>query len=154
MPTLQWLEDFHRGDRWRSSAPIMVTRQAILDFALHYDPQAMHLGAASVLAPDDQSDDLMIASGWQTAAWTMRLLVDLGLDGPVGRHIDLDWPSPTCPGDALSLELSVTAARASRSTPGRGVVELDYLTRNQHGDIRQRTHAVVVAWARPDGLVA
>ncbi len=141
-----WLEDFRVGDHWSSETEIEVTAEAIMDFARRYDPQPGHLSEATARQTPFQG---LAASGWQTAAWTMRLLVGLGLTGLTGAGVDLAWPTPTRPGDRLRLDLTVTGVRPSRTRPDRGVVDLEYDTLNQTGQIRQHTHAVVIAWRRP-----
>jgi len=91
-------------------------------------------------------------SGWQTAAITMRLLVTTGLPlatGIIGASIDLAWPTPTRPGDRLHVELEVTDVRVSKSDPSRGFITAAYDTLNQHGDVRQRTTARLLAFTKP-----
>ena len=94
----------------------------------------------------------LAASGWQTAAITMRLLVTTGLPlatGIIGASIDLAWPTPTRPGDRLHVELEVTDVRVSKSDPSRGFITAAYDTLNQHGDVRQRTTARLLAFTKP-----
>ncbi len=113
---------------------VEVTAEEVRTFAARYDPQPFHLdeaaGRASVFGA-------MVASGWMTAALTMRLMVQSEMrlaDGAVGLGIDaLDWPRPVRPGDTLTARMEIEAVRVSESRPEFGVVKLRTTTRNQHG---------------------
>jgi acyl dehydratase len=87
------------------------------------------------------------ASGWHTAAITMRLLVEIGLTlagGIVGAGGELEWPNPTRPGDSLQVESEVLDVRASRSRPDRGVATVRSPTRNQRNEVVQRLTAKLI----------
>jgi acyl dehydratase len=91
------------------------------------------------------------ASGWHTAAITMRLLVEGGLPlagGVIGAGGELDWPNPTRPGDALYVESEVLEVRPSRSRPDRGVATVRSLTRNQRNEVVQRLTAKLIVARR------
>jgi acyl dehydratase len=121
-------EDYRVGQRFRS-AGITVTDAAIADF-LAYDPQVFHRPQT---APQT-AFGRVIASGWQTAAYTMRLMVDSGVlppDGGVGVTAErLHWSRPVHPGDTLHILAEVESLRAF---PRRrnGFVRLRVRTRNQ-----------------------
>ncbi|WP_296366737.1 MaoC family dehydratase [Pseudonocardia sp.] len=142
-----WLDDLAEGMTFRSET-YEVTTAEVQEFATRYDPQPFHLD-------EDAAGGTLFgglaASGWHTAAITMRLL-DCSFPiatGVIGSEIHLEWPSPTRPGDVLHLEISVGAITHSETRPGRGSVTLAYDTINQHGELRQRTTGRVVAWRRP-----
>jgi acyl dehydratase len=81
-----------------------------------------------------------VASGWHTAAITMRLLVEGGLPlagGVVGAGGELSWPRPTRPGDVLQVESEVLEIIPSRSRLDRGVARIRSLTRNQRDEVVQ-----------------
>lgn len=89
-----WLEDVHVGNRFRTDT-YDLTADAIIEFATEWDPQPFHLGED---AAQDTFFNGLAASGWHTAAITMRLLVTTGLPlatGIIGASIELAWPSPT-----------------------------------------------------------
>ena len=146
-----WLDDVHVGDKFRTDV-YHLTTDAIIEFASAWDPQPFHLGEKSAR---DTFFKGLAASGWQTAAITMRLLVTTGLPlatGIIGASIDLAWPTPTRPGDHLLhelLEAVERAVRVSKSDPTRGFITTAYDTLNQHGDVRQRTTARLLAFTRP-----
>lgn len=117
---------------------ITVAEAEALAFAARYDPQPFHLeaeaGKRSVFGG-------LAASGWLTAALTMRLMVTGGFelgDGAVGLGVDsLQWPKPVFPGDTLSVSVEAVALRASASRPTFGVAKFRTTTTNQHGEIVQ-----------------
>ncbi|MGQ5524285.1 MaoC family dehydratase [Chitinimonas sp. PSY-7] len=131
-----YFEDLKPG-RVFKSGPITVEPAAVSEFARQYDPQSFHLdeaaGAASVFGG-------LVASGWQTSAYTMRMLADSELariaNGLIGLQIDkLIWHQPVKPSDALTAEFDVMGRKRSRSKPDFGVVQLAWRTFNQHGDL-------------------
>ena len=148
MTNTLWLEDIHVGDHFRTDV-YDLTADAIIDFATEWDPQPFHLGEETAQGTFFGG---LAASGWQTAAITMRLLVTTGLPlatGIIGASIDLAWPTAARPGDQLHVELAVTDVRGSKSNPNRGFITAHYDTLNQDGDVRQRTTARLLAFAKP-----
>ena len=141
-------EDFAVGQTFRSPAAI-VERARIVAFAQEFDPQPQHLGERE--AADSQFGEL-VASGWHTAALSMRLL--LRALPPIaggGQGVALDamaWPHPVRPGDALHVEAQVLALRPSRSRPDKGLVTVACLTFNQRGQIVQKVTHVMMARRR------
>jgi len=115
-----------------------VTREEVLDFAGRYDPQPFHL---SDEAAANSIFGRVAASGWHTAAMTMRMMVDhwkdTGLDeaslGGIGMD-ELRWLKPVYPGDILSIEAELLEKTPSRSKPDRGVIRVRWATLNQHGE--------------------
>lgn len=134
----QYLEDLNIGQKFRSSS-LVIESDAIREFAARFDPQPFHLddGAAR-----DTLFGGLAASGWHTAALTMRLLVDSEFrpaGGLVGAGLEeLRWPRPTRPGDRLELEVEVLDLRAMRSRPGQGLVKLRVTTFNQDREVVQQ----------------
>jgi acyl dehydratase len=93
----------------------------------------------------------LIASGWHTAAMTMRLFVQTlnFAKGAIGLGVDkLRWPNVVRPGDVLTVETQILALRRSRSRPGYGIVRLRYVTTNQHSEIVQRMLATAMVSRR------
>jgi len=97
-----------------------VTAAEIREFAAQYDPQAVHTGDG---APDTGLADGLVASGWHTAAMTMRLLVDgyLGDSGALlSTGVDrLRWPEPVRPGDTLRATLEIVDKQPREDGLGR-----------------------------------
>lgn len=135
--TERYLEDFAVGQTY-GSGRLTVDRSRIKAFAAEFDPQPFHL--------DDEAARQSIfgelaASGWHTAALTMRLLVEGELKpagGIVGVGFDeFRWPVPVRPGDELSLESEVLEVRPSKSRPNQGLIKVRTTTRNQRGEAVQ-----------------
>jgi acyl dehydratase len=138
-----YLDDLHVGQRFTSASHTLDEAQ-IKRFASEFDPQPFHL--------DEEAADATLfggltASGWHTAAVTMRLLVQGGLPiagGIIGLGGELSWPKPTRPGDTLSVGSEIVEITPSRSQPNRGTVRVRSETRNQHGEVVQTFTARLV----------
>jgi len=109
-----------------------VTKKEIIEFAEQYDPQPFHTDET---AAEESAFGELVASGWHTAAISMRMLVDNILQkcaGMGGRSADeLRWERPVRPGDTLSLRIEVLDKWASESEPRRGYVEWKVAVLNQ-----------------------
>jgi acyl dehydratase len=131
-----YLEDLQVGQR-SVSGTYRIDEEQIRAFAQQYDPQPFHLDPKSAKATLFGG---LVASGWHTAAITMRLLVGGGLPiagGIVGAGGEIAWPSPVRPGSVLHVESEIVEARPSRSRPDRGVVTVRSETRDQYGAVVQ-----------------
>jgi acyl dehydratase len=128
----RYLEDFAVGQTFESGR-LRVDVAAIRAFAAAYDPQPFHLDEARAR---ESLFNGLAASGWHTAALTMRLLVDGDLKaagGLIGAGIDeLRWPLPVRPGDELHARSEVIDVRRSKSRPQQGIVKVRTTTYNQH----------------------
>ena len=144
-----YLEDLRVGQTFTTGS-VTVTTEAIKAFARDYDPQPFHLDEA---AAEDSLFGGLAASGWHTAALSMRLLVD-GLPiagGLIGVGGETTWPRPTRPGDTLTVHIEVVEITPSKSRPDRGMVRTRNETRNQHGESVQISKLGIVVWRRPVG---
>ena len=131
-----YLEDLSVGLRFVSGSHRMDEAR-IKAFAAEFDPQPFHLDQQ---AARDSVFHGLVASGWHTAAVTMRLQVEQGLPiagGIIGIGGELSWPKPTRPGDTLQVMSEVKEVIPSRSRPDRGVVRMRSETRNQHDEVVQ-----------------
>ena len=131
-----FLEDLRVGQRFLSGTH-GIDGEQIRAFAEQFDPQPFHLDAE---AAKETFFGGLVASGWHTAAITMRLLVGGGLrivGGIVGAGAEITWPSPVRPGAVLHVESEILEVRPSRSRPGRGVVTVRSETRDQLGEVVQ-----------------
>jgi acyl dehydratase len=138
IPTLRYLDDLQAGDRFVSGEHVLDEAR-ILSFAQQFDPQPFHLDHEAAKATLFGG---LAASGWHTAALTMRLLVGGGLPlagGIIGAGGEISWPKPTRPGDVLHVETEVVSVTPSRSRPDRGMVVVRSETRNQQGDVLQQS---------------
>ena len=131
-----YLEDLYVGQRFHSGTH-RIDEEQIKAFAVEFDPQPFHLDGEAAKATLFGG---LVASGWHTAAITMRLLVESGLPiagGIIGVGGDITWPNPTRPGDVLQVESEILELRPSRSHPDRGMATIRSETRNQRNEIVQ-----------------
>src|SRR6202790_5875761 len=132
--TALFLEDLHVGQRFTSGQYRMDVGR-MRAFAAEFDPQPFHLDET---AARHSIFGELTASGWHTAAVTMRLLVETDIKpagGFVGAGLDeCRWPRPVRPGDELRVEGEVIEVRPSKSRPAQGLIKLRTTTLNQHDE--------------------
>ena len=135
--SMHYLEDFAPGQKY-ATASLRVTPEDIKAFAKQFDPQPFHLD-------DDAAKTSffggLAASGWHTAALTMKLLVT-GELAPAGGIIgagfeEFRWPRPVRPGDELHVESEILEVRPSKSRPTQGLIKVKTTTFNQDGEAVQ-----------------
>ena len=144
--TLYW-EDLHVGQKF-TSGEYRMDEKRMKEFAAEFDPQPFHL--------DEEAGERSIfkglaASGWHTAAVTMRLLVesDLALSsGIVGVGGEINWPRPTRAGDVLRVECEVMEMIPSRSKPMQGIAKIRNTTLNQNNEVVQIFTASVIVFRK------
>jgi acyl dehydratase len=127
----RYLEDFAVGQTF-GSGRLRIDGERALAFAAEFDPQPIHLDEAAARRSIFGG---LTASGWHTAAVTMRLLVETELKpagGIVGAGLDeCRWPRPVRPDDELRVECEVIEVRPSKSRPEQGLIKLRTTTLNQ-----------------------
>lgn len=148
-PTL-YLDDLQIGQRFISGTQ-QIDIEQIQAFARQFDPQPFHVDPE---AAKQTFFNGLVASGWHTAAVSMRLLLDSGLDiagGMIGAGGEITWPKPTKPGSILHVECEIMEIRTSRSRPERGIVTVRSETRDQDHEILQILIAKLVVPRRALG---
>src|SRR5262249_50523708 len=126
---LLFLDDLAVGQRF-SSASHTIDDAQIKAFAAQFDPQPFHLDRQTAKTTLFGG---LAASGWHTAAITMKLLVESGLPlrgGIIGTGGEISWPKPTRPGDTLHVLSEIEEVIPSRSRPDRGTIRVRSETRN------------------------
>ncbi len=143
-----FFEDLRPGQIY-TSRTIRVEAEEITAFASQYDPQPFHLDEASAQNTFFRG---LAASGWHTAALTMKLLVESDFKpagGLIGAGLEeLRWPRPVRPGDELKIEVEILEVRSSRSKPYQGIAKIRTTTRNQHGKAVQVYVANIIVLGR------
>ncbi len=135
-----YFDDLKVGDRFKSE-PLEVKEKQVIEFAHKFDPQMFHLNRKSAERTIFKG---LIASGWHTAAMTMRLFVQTlnFAEGAIGLGVDeMRWPNVVRPGDVLTVETEIVDLRPSRSRPNYGIIRLRNMTTNQRGEIVQTMFA-------------
>ncbi|ACK52116.1 MaoC domain protein dehydratase [Methylocella silvestris BL2] len=143
-----FLDDLKVGQRFLSGS-CEIEASEIKAFAAQFDPQPFHLDEEAAKASLFGG---LAASGWHTAAITMKLLVQGGAPiagGVIGAGGELRWPLPVRPGDRLEVESEILDIAPSRSKPDRGIVTIRSWTRNQRGEVVQDMTAKLVVPRRP-----
>lgn len=139
-----YMEDLRLGQTFASTQETLVTPEMIVAFAQQYDPQPFH---TDPVAAKDTLFGTLVASGWHTAALTMRMMVEnmpQMKGGLVGRQVEkISWPRPVYPGDKLSYLAEVIDMRASVSNPQRGVIRTKNTTFNQKGEVVMEMETVI-----------
>ena len=140
-----FLEDLVVGQTF-GSGRLQINAEDIKRFAAEFDPQPFHLDEQAARETIFRG---LAASGWHTAALTMRLLVESDfkpVGGLVGASMDeLRWPRPVRPGDELRIEIEILEIRPSKSKPGQGIVKIRVTTLNQADKAVQIYIANIVA---------
>lgn len=144
-----YFEDIAAGQTFRSP-PLCIETDAITAFAAEFDPQPFHLSDEAARRSIFEG---LAASGWHTAALTMRLCLASDFrpaGGILGVGGELTWLRPVRPGDQLRVEIEVLETRLSRSRPGQGLVKIRITTLNQVGEPVQTFVPTLFVDRRPD----
>jgi acyl dehydratase len=149
MPAPLYFEDLVPGQRFVSRTHALDAAQ-IIAYAREFDPQPFHLDDA---AAQSTFFGGLAASGWLVASITMRLIVESVpiAGGIIGGGGEIQWPTPTRPGDILRAESEIVEITPSRSRPERGMAILRIATLNQNGEQRQVVTPRVIVPRRPAG---
>lgn len=143
-----YLEDILPGQVY-GSGTYEMTEDAIIEFAKQWDPQVFH---TDPIAAKDTFFKGLAASGWHTAAATMKLLVSSEfqpINGQIGAgQEELKWLMPVRPGDVLRLRLTVESVRRMKSNPTTGIVLMRFETINQNDQVVQSSRCPMVIQAR------
>jgi acyl dehydratase len=146
----RYLEDFAVGQTF-GSGRLRIEEERIKSFAAEFDPQPFHLDPVAAQHTIFRG---LAASGWHTAAVTMRLLVGSELrpaGGVVGAGFDeLRWTRPVRPGDELRIESEVLEVRPSKSRPDLGLIKVRTTTLNQNGEAVQVAVGNLLVPHRPE----
>jgi acyl dehydratase len=139
------LDDLNPGATFESPRHA-GTAEAIVAFAMEFDPQPFHTDPAAAAS---SFFGTLIGSGWHTAALTMRMLTETGMDiahGLIGAGVDdLRWPSPLLPGDEIRVRVEILDARSSARRPEIGIVRARIRTlRDDESAVMEMTANLVV----------
>ncbi|HXA79583.1 MAG TPA: MaoC family dehydratase [Candidatus Acidoferrales bacterium] len=143
-----FLDDLRVGQRFNSPS-YRMEEDRMKAFAAEFDPQPFHLDDA---AAQNSIFRGLAATGWHTAALTMRLLVTGEMQlagGLIGLGGEIAWPKPTRPGDMLRVESEILEIVPSRSKPNQGIVKVRSATLNQNNEEVQVFTAKLLAFKRP-----
>jgi acyl dehydratase len=143
-----FLEDLQVGQR-HTTGSFVIEEDKMKAFAAEFDPQPFHLDEAAARASRFEG---LAASGWYTAAVTMRLLVTGGIpfaNGTIGLGGEIAWPRPTRAGDTLQVESEIIEITPSRSKPQQGIVTVRNTTFNQNREPVYIFTGKILSFRRP-----
>ena len=142
------LDELFVGKRLESASHA-VSAEEIIAFARQFDPQPFHLSEESARGTFFGG---LAASGWHTAALSMRLNVEGGLPidgGIIGVGGEVSWPEALRPGDVIHVESEIVEIVPSRSRPDRATVIVASRTLNQRGEAVQILKMKLIIFRRP-----
>jgi len=125
---MDYFEDLTEGET-AATGSREVTAEDMVSFAEQYDPQPFHVDAE---AAAETPFGGLVASGWHTAALTMRLLVDGVLSEAATRGAlgvdELRWHQPVRPGDELTVETEIVEKEPWSDEAGLARVRIETST--------------------------
>jgi acyl dehydratase len=146
----RYLEDLKPGNAFESRRHT-IAEEAIVAFAREFDPQPFHTDPE---AAKTSFFGKLIASGWHTAALTMKMLTEAEMDlagGVIGAGMeDLRWPTPLLPGDTIHVRVEILESRASKSRPEIGIVRARIRTLREDGSAVQEMTGNLIVPTRPN----
>jgi acyl dehydratase len=111
--------------------PVLMTREAIIDFAKKFDPQPFHTDEN---ASSESVFGGLVASSLHTLSACTRVVVeaqgDVAILSGVGMH-EVKMFNPVRPGDTLSVEAWWTELQRSPGKPDRGFAAIKCKVTNQ-----------------------
>jgi|SRR5690625_565651 len=141
-----YLDDLKVGDTFISEN-YQLNANKIKEFAHDFDPQAFHID-------EDLAEDTffqgLAASGWHTAAITMKLLTDSlpFAHGVIGAGGEINWPQPTRPNDVLYVKSTIKEIKPSRSKPNQALIFVECETINQRNEVCQNLAARLLSFRK------
>ena len=139
-----YLDDLKVGDIFISEK-YHLNADKIKKFAHEFDPQDFHID-------EDLAEDTffkgLAASGWHTAAITMKLLTASlpFAHGVIGAGGEIKWPQPTRPNDILHVKSIIKEIKPSRSKPNQALLFVESETLNQHNEVCQNLTAKLLSF--------
>ncbi len=148
-----WFDEFEVGTAYlHRPGRTMTETDNVLFTTLTMNTQALHLDAAwSAEQPGFGGERLM--NSMHTLSTLVGLSVAQLTQGTIVANLgfsEVSFPAPVFHGDTLYAETVCTAKRVSRSRPGEGIVTLEHIGRNQHGDVVARAVRNTLVRTRPE----
>lgn len=129
-----YLEDFEIGHVFHHTLRKTVTESDNMLFS------AMTLNSQPLHIDFDFASKTEWGKPLVNSLFTLGLMIGISVnDTTIGTTIanlgmtDVTFPAPLFHGDTVRVETQVISARASKSKPDRGIVELEHRAFNQHG---------------------
>ena len=144
-----YFEDFSVGDEFASGG-VTLTESDIIEFALKYDPQSIHL---DVEAASRSIYGGLIASGWHVIGLAFRMFIQAGILGEASMGSpgleEVRWLKPVRPGDTVHMKARVGATRPSKTKDDRGYLTMEFRIVNQHDEVVTTLRSIQIMARRP-----
>jgi acyl dehydratase len=118
-----YFDDLKNGEHLHCQ-PVVMTREAIIDFGKKFDPQPFHIDER---AASESLFGRLVASSLHTLSACTRVVVEaqgnVAILSGVGMH-EVKMFKPVCPGDVLSVNARWTELQRSRSKTDRGFASI------------------------------
>ena len=153
---MKYFEDIVVGTRIELGS-YTFDAERIKAFARKYDPQAFHIDEE---AAKKSHFGRLVASGWHTAAVSMRLTVDgtrranenqkgdIIKSGPSPGVRDLKWHKPVYAGDTISYATEINELK-EMARPGWGLMLTKSTGTNQNGEVVYSVQGAVLVARKP-----
>ncbi|MBE0691641.1 MAG: dehydratase [Aquamicrobium sp.] len=129
-----YFEDLEVGQR-HASPRVTVTEDAVIRFALEWDPHAFHIDREEAKT---SIFGQLVGSGLQTLLLTSRMVYDSGIfrgTSLAGLAVgEMQFLKPLLPGDTIGAVTEILE-KAETARPTRGRIKLRIETVNQRGEI-------------------
>ncbi|WP_026927790.1 MaoC family dehydratase [Granulicoccus phenolivorans] len=149
-----WFEEFEVGTAYlHRPGRTMTEADNVLFTTLTMNTQALHLDAAWA-AENSGFDGQRLMNSMHTLATLVGLSVAQLTMGTIVANLgfsEVNFPKPMFHGDTLYAETLITDKRESKSRPGEGIVTMEHIGRNQHGDIVARATRKTLVKLAPEG---
>ncbi len=149
-----WFEEYEIGTTYAHRPGRTLTEADNVVFTtLTMNTQSLHLDAAWAAEQPGFRGERLVNSmltlstlvGLSVAQLTLGTIVaNLGFS-------EVAFPAPVFHGDTLYAETVCTDKRESKSRPGEGIVSLEHVGRNQHGEVVARAVRSTLVRKRPAG---
>ena len=147
-----WFDEYEEGARYLHRPGRTVTEtDDVLFTTLTMNTQPLHLDAHwSSQQPGFGGKRLV------NSMWTLSTVVGLSVSqltlGTIVANLgftEVSFPKPMFHGDTLYAETTILDKRESKSRPNQGIVTLEHIGRNQHGDIVAKAVRKTLVRKRP-----
>jgi acyl dehydratase len=126
----RYFEDLAEGERLHCQS-VMMTQEAIIDFAKRFDPQPFHIDED---AANKSIFNGLVASSLHTLSACTRVVVEAQGDVAILSGVGMDevkMLNPVRPGDILSVEAWWTHLKKLRNRPNSGSAVIRCKVTNQ-----------------------
>lgn len=151
-----WFEEFEEGVRYLHRPGRTVTEADDVVFTtLTMNTQPLHLDAHWSSQQSAFDGQRLVNSMWTVSTVVGLSVGQLTLGGTIVANLgftEVSFPHPMVHGDTLYAETVCVSKRLSSSRPpGQGIVNLEHIGRNQHGDIVCRATRATLVQCCPEG---